>query len=206
MGGTGACPLLDGADSYPSGGWGFVSRWNQRWLCAWWVFTQPVCWWVRLCSHLDIDWPGASQPWWVGPDFSIMAMFRGAHTDDYSWYVCLKCPSLMSHIYPLISQEILQELQSGLTQIPVESALSCDPVHLKACVCFLRMETLFPPVLWSSCTQAPLALKAKCAGGSFFQGQIPRYGNLTWCSEFSLWSSVIQLVSSLWAAHPVLLS
>ena len=25
MGGTDACPLVGGADSYPSGGWGFVS-------------------------------------------------------------------------------------------------------------------------------------------------------------------------------------
>ena len=25
MGGTGACSLVGGADSYPSGGWGFVS-------------------------------------------------------------------------------------------------------------------------------------------------------------------------------------
>ena len=28
MGGTGACPLVDGADSCPSGGWGFVSGWD----------------------------------------------------------------------------------------------------------------------------------------------------------------------------------
>ena len=27
-GGTEACPLVGGADSYPSGGWGFVSGWD----------------------------------------------------------------------------------------------------------------------------------------------------------------------------------
>ena len=25
MGGTGSCPLVGGTDSYPSGGWGFIS-------------------------------------------------------------------------------------------------------------------------------------------------------------------------------------
>ena len=34
MGGTGACPLVSGTDSYPSGGWGFVSGWDERGLCA----------------------------------------------------------------------------------------------------------------------------------------------------------------------------
>ena len=36
MGRSSACPLVGGADSYPSGGWGFVSG------CALEVFRQPV--------------------------------------------------------------------------------------------------------------------------------------------------------------------
>ena len=32
MGGTGACPLVGGADLYPSGGWAFVSEWDYRQL------------------------------------------------------------------------------------------------------------------------------------------------------------------------------
>ena len=28
MGGTDACPLVGGADSNPSGGWGFVTGWD----------------------------------------------------------------------------------------------------------------------------------------------------------------------------------
>ena len=51
----------------------------------------------------------------------------------------------------LFSQEALQELQSGLTHIPMETALPWDPVHLKVCVRLLRMGSPFPPVLWSSC-------------------------------------------------------
>ena len=44
------------------------------------------------------------------------------------------------------------------------TALPWVPVHMKPCVCPLRVESLFPSVLWSSCTQAPLASKVKCSG------------------------------------------
>ena len=43
------------------------------------------------------------------------------------------------------------------------STLPWDPVHLKACVHLSRMGSPFPPVSWSSCTQAPLAFDAKCS-------------------------------------------
>ena len=50
----------------------------------------------------------------------------------------------MSHSHPLFSLAIFQELQSGLTQIPMESALPRDPVHMKFCVCLSRMGSHFP--------------------------------------------------------------
>ena len=65
-------------------------------------------------------------------------------------------------------------------------ALPWDPVHVKVCVHLLRMGSPFPPVLWSSCTQAPLAFNARCSGGSFSQCQIPTRGSLMWDSELSL--------------------
>ena len=51
-------------------------------------------------------------------------------------------------------------------------ALPWDPVHVKVCVHLLRMGSPFPPVLWSSCAQAPLAFNARCSGGSFSECQI----------------------------------
>ena len=60
------------------------------------------------------------------------------------------------------------------------------PVHMKVHVHLLRMGSLFPPVLWSSCTQAPLAFNAKCSRGSFSQCQIPTREGLMWGSELSL--------------------
>lgn len=65
-------------------------------------------------------------------------------------------------------------------------ALPWDPVHVKICVCLLRIGSLFSPVLWSSWAQAPLAINARCSGGSFSQCQIPTHGKLMWGSELSL--------------------
>ena len=65
-------------------------------------------------------------------------------------------------------------------------ALPWDPVHMKFCVHLLRMGSPFPPVPWSSCTQAPLAFNARCSRGSFSQCQIPTRESLMWGSELSL--------------------
>ena len=48
------------------------------------------------------------------------------------------------------------------------TALFWVPVYVKSCVHPPRVQFLFLPVLWSSCTQALLAFKAKCSGGSSF--------------------------------------
>ena len=65
-------------------------------------------------------------------------------------------------------------------------ALPWDPVHMKVCVRLLRMGSPFPPVLWSSYTQAPLAFNARCSRGSFSQCWIPAHEGLMWGSELSL--------------------
>ena len=57
-------------------------------------------------------------------------------------------------------------------------ALPWDSVHVKIHVRLLRMGFLFPPVLWSSCAQAPLAINARCSMGSFSQCQIPTLKSL----------------------------
>ena len=66
-------------------------------------------------------------------------------------------------------------------------ALPWDPVHMKVCMCLLRMGSLFPPFPWSSTrAQAPLAFNARCFRGSFSLCQIPTCENLMWGSELSL--------------------
>ena len=65
-------------------------------------------------------------------------------------------------------------------------ALPWDPVHVKVCVCLLRMGSPLSPVLWSSCTQGPPAFNARYSGGSFSHCQISMYGGLLRGSEVSL--------------------
>ena len=42
-------------------------------------------------------------------------------------------------------------------------------MHVRFCVCPFRVKSLFPPVLWSSYSQALLAFKDKCSGDSLLE-------------------------------------
>ena len=59
----------------------------------------------------------------------------------------------------------------------------------------LQEWSLFPPVLWKSCNQIPLALKVRFPGDSQSLFWTPRLGSLTWGSEPSQqWESFCGLV------------
>ena len=68
-----------------------------------------------------------------------------------------------------------------------------------------RVESLFPPVLWSSCTQVLPGFEAKCSGGSTSQCQPPRLGSLMRGSELT--AAGVPLPYNdfpvLWVAHLV---
>lgn len=49
-----------------------------------------------------------------------------------------------------------------------------------------RSGMSIPPVLWSSCAQALLTFRTKCAGVSFFSCWACRLQSLTWSLELSL--------------------
>lgn len=84
MRGMGACPLVGVADSYPSGGLGFVSGLIRGDCMPEASLGSPFAdGWCCVPTRFVV-WPGAFQPWWVGPDSSKMATSRGAHADEYS--------------------------------------------------------------------------------------------------------------------------
>ena len=102
--------------------------------------------------------------------------------------------------YPLFSQEMLQELKSGLIQIPMESLLCpVHSVHMKACVHLSRMRFPFPLVLWCSCTQDPLAFSATCPGAPSPNPRSPGVGTQYGAqnTHSHRWGSVTQFLSSL---------
>ena len=93
-------------------------------------------------------------------------------------------------------QEILQDQQVGLAQAPIKLLLLLWAVeHLRLCMHPLRVAFLFPPVLWDSGDQAPLAFKASGSGGSSSWCGTPGMGSPTWGAEPSfLWDSVCNAV------------
>ena len=56
-------------------------------------------------------------------------------------------------------------------------------VHTRFCLCPLRAESLFPPILCKSCNQVLLAFKVKSPGDSQSLCWIPRLESLVWGLE-----------------------
>ena len=76
-------------------------------------------------------------------------------------------------------------------------------VHTRPCVPPLRVEFLFPPVLWSSCNQTPLAFTARFSQGSSSRCQTLSLGSLTWGSKLSLlWQSFCGIIILQFVGHP----
>ena len=123
----------------------------------------------------------------VKADFSKVTTSSGVHTNQYTQDLCLQCPFLtMSHSHCLFSQEILQDLHVGLTQLFIESLLFPGTQCKRKPECTLLELNLFPPVLWSSCAQALLAFNARCSRVAYSQCYTPSCEKLTWGSELSL--------------------
>ena len=109
---------------------------------------------------------------------------------------------------PMPPQETLQHYHVVLVQSPAGSLCRLFPehyllwvlVHARFCLCPPRLESLFPPVLWKSCNQIPMAFKAIFPGGSQSLCQVPRLGSLMCSSEPSQYFFGI-LFSSLWVTH-----
>ena len=75
-------------------------------------------------------------------------------------------------------------------------------VCTKSCLCPLRLESLFPLVLWKSYNQIPLAFKVRFPGDPQSLYQIPRLGSLTWGSESSQWENFLGIIVMWFVSHP----
>ena len=125
MGVTGACPLVGGADSYPSGGWA-LSLVEFRGCCVpgggglsaacllmgGAVIPPGLLFGLGL---LNMDGWGQIFPKWPPPE-------KGTLMNIPRRFVSSVLPSQQA-TFILFSQKINEELQSGLTQIPMEPLL-----------------------------------------------------------------------------------
>ena len=145
------------------------------------------------CSPLLAVWPEASQHWslqavrWgqilvlkVQPprELTVINIPRGLH------HQC-PCPHSEPQWAPSSPED-----PPGPTGRPSPGSyelLLCPGSHcMWSLVCTPRVESLFAPVLWSTCPQAPPAFKAKCSEDSSSWCQSVRLGSLTWGSGLSL--------------------
>ena len=144
----------------------------------------------------------------MGPGLSTKVLAsRRAHADEYS-SVGAPPVSLSQNKLQLPSrlppQETLQDLQVVMARV-MKALLSLVPVCVRPWTCPPRVESLFSPVLWSSCTQTSLPFKAKYSGGSLLpmsdpQAWEPDMGPRTLIPVGELqW---YKLFSRLWVADP----
>ena len=176
--------------------------------------TFTVCWWVGLCSYPTgcLAWGiQALEPvgWWEGPCLDAkMATSVRVHTDQYPLGPLL--PVSLPH--PTPNEPQLTPASPGDPPRLVGrsspssyggTALCWVPVYMKTCARPPRVQSLFPPVLWSSCTQAPRAFKAKCSGGSSSWCQTLMLGSLTWGSGLSfLCENLCDIIIFQFVGHP----
>ena len=130
-----------------------------------------------------------------------MAPSRG----DYSRDLCLQCPSPTKiHIYPLFSQEILQKLQAGLTQIPMQSLLCPGTQCTWKPVCTFQEWSLCFPKSCSALAHKPSWPSIPNALGSPPDARSPSMRTYRGAQNTHShgWTSAIYLLSSLWANQP----
>ena len=74
---------------------------------------------------------------------------------------------------------------------------------VRFCLCPPRLESLFPPVLWKSCNQIPLAFKVRFPGDSQALCWIPRLRSLIWSSDSSQqWGNFFGIIVLQFVGHP----
>ena len=121
-----------------------------------------------------VVWPGASQHCWVGPDFPKMATSREVHANVYSQELCLQCPFPTSHIHPVFTGYPPRTTVRSDTDSHGVFALPWDPVHVKICVHFSGMGSLFSPSLVEFLHTSSTGLQCQMLWGLFLPGPDPQ--------------------------------
>lgn len=159
-----------------------------------------LCCWLFSLKH-----PSTGVCRLLGGLISNEATYRAVLGKDYSLgrLSSVSCPYSESQPTPPSPGNPAKPVgRSGPDSCGV-TALPWDRIHVKPCVCSLRMESLFTQGLWSYCTQDPLVFRAKCSGRSSSWCQTLMLGNLVWGSELSLlWEYVSDTVIFQFVGYP----
>ena len=137
---------------------------------------------MELHSLLVVVWPEAIQPWSLGLSGRVISNFQeGLCQGGPSWTATAMPPSLLTHTSTGDSptpDSSFGSVSFGLLLLSSVSQCAQD------FVCTLQDWNLFPPFLWKSYYQIPLAFKIRFPGDSQSLCGIPRtftiVGALLW--------------------------
>ena len=168
VGGTGACPLVVDLGLVSLVGRA-MSMGVFRGVCelsitlgslspdGWGCVPTLLVVWPKTSQHWSLKavvWGQVSVPkWWPPGDITPINIPRDLHH---------QCPCSHSEpqptpVSPGDPPRPASRSSPGFYQV---ATLCWAPVHMKPCLHPPSIESLFPPVLWSSCSQAPLAFEA----------------------------------------------
>ena len=133
----------------------------------------------------------------MGSMVGLTATSKRAHTKGTSQDCCFQCPpppAPCSHSGPMLTHASTGDppilaCRSGKSLVGVTIPFPWVLMCTGFCLCPPIVESLFPPVLWKSCSSISLAFKVRLSGDSESLYQIPRLGSQIWGSKPSqlLW-------------------
>lgn len=180
VGGTGACTLVGGAGSCPSGEQLHVKGFRGSCgLSA--AFLLMGCQYSHYVGGFGLRCLSTGA-WSLlgGPGHSAkMETSRIVHTNEYFLgplllrFLAQQWAAADSHLPSRPSKTYIGSFGPGSYGI---IAFLCIPVHMKPCLHPPCVKSLFSPLLWHSCTHVLLAFKGKFSGGSSSSCQTPKAG------------------------------
>ena len=152
--------------------------------------------------------------WWFGLEqpntgayrlFGVVVTSWRPHANEYFWELLL--PVSLSPWWtiaapnfckdpPALAGKVWFSLLWGHCSLPLGS-------NVHQILCVPSKSGLFPPILWKSCNQIPLAFKVRFSGNSFSCCQTLTLGSLTWGSESSLqWEKFCDIIDFQFVSSP----
>ena len=165
VGGTGLCPLVGRAMSrgVSRGGCGLRESIGSLSADGWGCIPTQFVVWPEVSQHWSLQVVGWGQV--LLPKCQLLGELIQMNAPQYVRHWCLHPQSGPQPSPASPGDPPRQTGRSGPGSCEI-TAFALGPGARGSLCAPLRVESLFPPILWSSCNQAPLVFKVKRSGGS----------------------------------------
>ena len=141
------------------------------------MLRDPMSWSPPVSSVYGILQARVLQ--WIAMPFS-----RGfSWSRDWTWVACIAgrvftiwASGNSDYLLSLTNYTFIQPTRSGSVSCEIPVPFPWVLVHARFCLWPLRVESLFPPFLWKSCNEIPLAFKVRFPGDALSLCWIPWLG------------------------------